>query len=136
MFVFDTNKHYYYNSLAKLNEDWEDVSEDPEDKDFWFFDEEGIIINTKERNWPKESVTAAKAIGNYFETQEEAKKAVEKLKALKRLKDKGFKFAGYGGYHWTGDIWPHIAFSYPNFDDLFKDSETVADLDILFGVKE
>ena len=30
-------------------------------------------------------------IGNYFETKEEAEKAVEKLKAWKRLKDKGFK---------------------------------------------
>jgi len=31
-----------------------------------------------------------KEIGNYFETKEEAEKAVEKLKAWKRLKDKGF----------------------------------------------
>lgn len=33
-----------------------------------------------------------KEIGNYFETYEEADKAVEKLKAVKRLKAKGFRF--------------------------------------------
>ena len=33
-----------------------------------------------------------KSIGNYFETKEEAEKAVEKLKAWKRLKDKGVTF--------------------------------------------
>lgn len=38
-----------------------------------------------------------KEIGNYFETKEEAEKAVEKLKAWKRLKDKGFKFCGIDG---------------------------------------
>ena len=33
-------------------------------------------------------------IGNYFETAEEAEKAIEKLKAWKRLRDNGFKFEG------------------------------------------
>ena len=79
-----------YNKFEELIEDWEDY-EEPKDKDFWFFDEEGIIRDTKEENWPEESVAAAKAIGNYFTTKEEAEKAVEKLKAWKRLKDKGFK---------------------------------------------
>ena len=32
-----------------------------------------------------------KEIGNYFETKEEAERVVEKLKAWRRLKDKGFK---------------------------------------------
>ena len=31
-------------------------------------------------------------IGNYFETEEEAEKAVEKLKAWQRLKESGFEF--------------------------------------------
>ena len=37
---------------------------------------------------------ARKIIGNYFDTREEAGQAVEKLKAAKRLKDKGFVFKG------------------------------------------
>lgn len=32
-----------------------------------------------------------------FATKEESKKAVEKLKAWKRLKDKGFRFTGWNG---------------------------------------
>lgn len=75
----------------------------------------------------------AEELGIAFETREEAEKAVEKLKAWKRLKDKGFKFDGYGHYHWTGEEWPHIDFSYPKFDDLFDDKQAVADLDLLFG---
>jgi hypothetical protein len=42
-----------------------------------------------------EEDVARKAIGNYFETKEEAELAVEKLKAWKRLKDKGVKIIGY-----------------------------------------
>lgn len=30
MYVFDTAKHYYYNSLAELNEEWCDVEDDDE----------------------------------------------------------------------------------------------------------
>lgn len=69
-----------------------------------------------------------KQIGNYFKTKEEAEKAVEKLKAWKRLKDKGFRFTGWdrhpdfdGDYRITAsDEW--------NCDD--------KDLDLLFGVEE
>lgn len=66
-----------YNSLAELNEEWEDYEEPkasmhvtgPVEKD-----DNTVLIE--------------------FYTHEEAKKAVEKLKAWKRLKDKGFRFEG------------------------------------------
>lgn len=83
-----------YRSLAELNEEWKDY-EEPE-KYFWI-DVDGFIvsndISTKDAAFEtfKQNL---KSIGNYFETKEEAKKAVEKLKAFKRLKDKGFKFDG------------------------------------------
>ena len=78
-----------YNSLAELNEEWEDVPEKP--KEYWFIDYDGGIIPF---NRNKETVTdnLMKSIGNYFETKEEAEKAVEKLKAWKRLKDYNVKF--------------------------------------------
>lgn len=79
---------YFYNSLAELNEEWEDYEEPKE----WFYidvdGEVGLSNDTEYMNLTK----AMKQIGNYFETKEEAKKAVEKLKAWKRLKDKGFEF--------------------------------------------
>lgn len=79
-------------------------------------------------DWTKE-----KEIGNYFETKEEAEKAVEKLKAWKRLKDEGCKPIGW---RWKQD--------YPNdacyvevvlkcqFDSGVYDKE----LDLLFGGEE
>lgn len=84
-----------YNSLAELNADWEDYEETKEW--YWYIEDDGVI----QRSCHYEDLhpaldKARKDIGNYFETREEAEKAVEKLKAVKRLKDKGFRFTGEG----------------------------------------
>ena len=78
----------WYESLAELNEEWEDYDDT---KDHWcinFHGEAKRIVSYADR----EEIAECKQIGNYFETREEAEKAVEKLKAWKRLKDKGFRF--------------------------------------------
>lgn len=125
-----------YESLAELNEEWEDVPEEPKDKDFWFFDEEGIIRDTKEENWPEESVAAAKEIGNYFETKEEAEKAVEKLKAWKRLKDKGFRFTDWSCDFKHNEIMEVDVYR-PNYVSVYTDGgQLQKDLDLLFGGEE
>lgn len=68
-------------SLAELNDEWEDYKGPKGIQCIYYvnhFDAakiDGVIVG--------------------FETKEEAKKAVEKLKAWKRLKDKGFKFKGW-----------------------------------------
>ena len=101
----ETKNIWHYNSLAELNDEWEDYEEP---KEYWH------IFGT--------NIT----IGNYFETKEEAEKAVEKLKAWKRLRDKGFRFIdhidrdsgqGMTRYEWDG---------YVNGEDL----------DLLFGGEE
>ena len=85
--VINNEKLYVVNSLAELNEEWEDYEEK---KFIYYIDWKGNVqVNSYDNDWEKE-----KSIGNYFETREEAEKAVEKLKAVKRLKDKGFKFNG------------------------------------------
>ena len=105
--VWKTNANDFeeYDSLADLNEEWEDYEEPKE------FKSVGNIGNS---------------VHIEFETEEEAKKAVEKLKAWKRLKDKGFRFIdhidrdsgqGMTRYEWDG---------YVNGEDL----------DLLFGVEE
>lgn len=73
-------------------EEWEDAPEEP--KTYWFIDAYGNIVQneiTKHYGDEYTDMTAAyesqKQIGNHFETPEEAEKAVEKLKAWKRLKD-------------------------------------------------
>lgn len=70
------------------------------------------------------------SIGNCFETKEEAEQAVEKLKAWKRLKDKGFKFTAWkNGILLDETVAGQVRYEFPidNKDDIEKD------LDLLFG---
>ena len=104
------------NSLAELNERWEDYEEP---KEHWYIDWDGkLMVSSDEEGWK-----AAISIGNYFETKEEAEKAVEKLKAWKRLKDKGFVINDW-------------AVAYNNEIRLFgcySKAGVKDDLDLLFG---
>jgi len=77
-------------SLAELNEDWEDY-EEPKECDYWYIEVDGEIFQCHKPTFINHLLDKQKAIGNYFETKEKAEKAVEKLKAWKRLKDKGVK---------------------------------------------
>lgn len=83
----------HYNSLAELCEEWSDY-EGP--KELYFVDarqDDYIgILNTEEN--PKWCARLIE-LGLGFETAEETEKAVEKLKAWKRLKDTKFVFYGY-----------------------------------------
>lgn len=104
-----------YNSLAELNAEWEDMPEE-EPKGIQGFTTQGedVIIR----------------MGSI----EEVEKVVEKLKAWKRLKDKGFKFTD-----WNCPC-RELEFTVDE-DKFFKASggvskETRADLDLLFGGEE
>lgn len=81
-----------YRSLSNLNEEWEDY----EENEYYYAitsikADDGI---TKMRNKHNDMTVFDKSIGNYFDTKEEAEKAVEKLKTWKRLKEAGFRFNG------------------------------------------
>lgn len=132
-----------YGSLTELTEEWEDAPEE-ERKEYWCVDWTGgvnkiIPLDSSHDKYEQ----SKKEIGNYFDTEEEAEKAVEKLRALKRLKDKGFKFTGWGLLEYAGcdnfDYSPQIGFSIPTLD---KDEpyeypeEIERDLDLLFGGEE
>ena len=110
-------------TLAELNEGWEDYEEP---KEYWFIDYDGGIIPFDRR---KETATdrLMKSIGNYFETREKAEKAVEKLKAWKRLKDKGFRFNGWNGTQ----IGSNIAY----ISEIYYEG-CADDMDLLFGGEE
>lgn len=116
--------HLEYPSLAKFYEEWEDVPEEP--KSYWYIDCYGNrlknLANGNEWDDLRES------IGNYFETQEEAERAVKKLRAWKRLRDKGFKFKGW---HELG----HRASVLEGADNVvrFDGEYDENDLDLLFG---
>ncbi len=79
-------------NLKKICEEWEDAPEEP--KEYWYVSCDGRALKatTDEDDYNEKHNTGHKQIGNYFETEQEAEKAVEKLKAWKRLKDKGISF--------------------------------------------
>ena len=72
-------------------------------------------------------------IGNYFDTREEAEKAVEKLKAWKRLKDKGFRFTGFT-YKDRGRM--NELEIYCQLGEPPDDIEDMEDVRLLFGGEE
>ena len=123
-----------YNSLAELNEEWEDYEEP---KEWWFIDCTGSIKHGDGLFTEKSYIEGIKEIGNYFETEEEAEKAVEKLKAWKRLKDNGFKVETYGYDRETvknGRVNIMIRCS---FNEKYGEgSVKLTDLDLLFGGEE
>lgn len=109
-----------YNSLAELNEDWEDYEEPKDSIEYIGLDWEDYDHTTVEIQ---------------YQTKEEAEKAVEKLKAWKRLRDKGFRFNGE-----TCDYKPDKHFGSVFFEtdgyllDVYEDtSEFYDDLNLLFG---
>ena len=125
----DQGVTWYYRTLAELNEEWEDY-EEPEE--YWFIDYDGGIIPFSRM---KETATdrMMKQIGNYFDSREEAEKAVEKLKAWKRLKDDGFTISG-----WSHT--PDMNLTTGNFITIKgfipRVVKNIKDIDLLFGGEE
>lgn len=131
--MVDEKYSYQYDSLAELNEEWEDYEEPIE---YWFIDEFGLVQQETEYYYEdnKEAVHDKRiAVGNHFETKEEAEKALERLKALQRLKDKGFRFIGWRyaleGNRENGTIPLEIKVE-------CNMNNSVKDLDLLFGGEE
>lgn len=107
--------------VVKNLSDIEEVKDYEEPKGHWYLNYMGDVLHTE-----FESINPEKKIGNYFETKEEAEKAVEKLKAWKRLKDKGFRFTG------VEDVERTIRFEIP-FRVGYDSCEAEADLGLLFS---
>lgn len=120
-----------YNSLTELTEEWEDYEEPKWLRDYWFIDSCGSII--KQEDDVLGSIR--REIGNYFETKEEAEKAVEKLKAWKRLKDARFEF---GTIKYNLDEESSSTISYDGIITIkgIAYEDFVQDLDLIFGGKE
>lgn len=114
---------YYYNNLAELCEKWEDYEEP---KKTWFIDAYGGVRD-------REAMTLVVGWDNKpifeFETKEEAEKAVEKLKAWKRMKKCGLRF-------WDLDT-VHLKIGY-SFENYTKEDipQLKKDLALIFGGEE
>ena len=116
-----------FGSLKELNEKWEDYEER---KKVYFINSEGEIREWSD-SFRTEDWTEEKSIGNYFETKEEAEQTVEKLRAWKRLKDKGFRF-DYES--WKESPLDQIFYEWDI--DLFGRESVKKDLDLLFSHEE
>ncbi len=114
-----------YTSLAELNEEWEDY-EEPEEH--WYINELGKVEKAPS-DWLCNERDCRQEIGNYFDTREEAEKAVEKSKAITRLKSCRFKFKGWR----TADLG---ADKYYFVITAESDGAGKGDLDLLFGGEE
>ena len=97
-------------------------------KKYWFVSDTGEI--RYEPDVCDNADEFSKEIGNYFRTEEEAEKAVKKLKALKRLKNNNLRFSrGYITFVNTDEVFTTMNVrvkvdTYSGVD---------ADLDLLFG---
>lgn len=103
-------------NLKKICEEWEDAPEEPK----------GIIdicLNTGFSGFWRVQID--------YDNKEEAEKAVEKLKAWKRLKDKGFRFIGK-----TYETDKRFGSAFYKLDDDTYSEDIVDDLDLLFGGEE
>lgn len=83
---------FYYDSLETLYNDWTDYEEP---KEYWIIDMDGEVKRYALHSFNSQIVEDIKSIGNYFLSREEAERAAEKLKAWKRLKDKGFEITDW-----------------------------------------
>ena len=118
-----------YTSLAELNEEWEDYEEP---KEFYYINENGGILKyvpSDPEGEDKAYMRYQNRIGNYFETKEEAEKAVEKLKAWERLKDK-ITCIDRASFDTVGTATLFIRYKVKYHKEVQKD------LDLLFGGKE
>ena len=113
-------KTIHFKSIEEL-EEWENYEEP---KEYYCITGRGNLHFIEDMD--DEGDKERKQIGNYFETKEEAEKAVEKLKAWKRLKDKGFRF----------DNFVRDAIYYKLSDEEIEKDEVLEDLDLLFGGEE
>lgn len=107
--------------------DIEEVVDNEETDIYWYINASGEIDSIYEGDEDEEDTMKTRQIGNYFKTRKEAEKAVEKLKAWKRLKDKGFRFNGWSGTRLGSSISYISEFYYDEFVD---------DMNLLFGGEE
>lgn len=105
-----------YDSLAELNAEWEDVPEEP--KEYWIpmSDEPYPFVGN---DWEEEGL----ATGLISLSKEENDRKRQKLKAWKRLKDKGFRF----------DDFVRDAIYFNLDEEQIQNKSILKDLDLLFG---
>lgn len=130
----ERNRLGEYNSLTELNAEWCDYEEPKK----WFtinkFDGSIQEINDDTCAWTDEEKESIAELGFRFETKEETEKALEKLKAWKRLKDKGFRFKMWEWeFIYNDNISGELIIKAHIDDATDSDGKYTKDLDLLFS---
>lgn len=115
-------------TLKSLAEEWEDYEEPKKHYEILSM---GAVMEREDAEDEIFRNQGQKEIGNYFSSREEAELAVRKLKAWKRLKDKGLRFS-----RWTipeEPKTPHIKLVIEAEMDV---PDSPYDLDLLFWTEE
>lgn len=118
------------NVAEMLEAGWEEYKE-PKPQVVYYIDRDGEIVPYKNVEYPKRVFNNEqnREIGNYFETREDAEKAVDKLKAWKRLKDTIIRI-DRASFDDVGTATLFIRYKKENHKEVNKD------LDLLFGGEE
>lgn len=130
--LFSKDFNYFNSKLGKICEEWEDYEENK-----YYYAITSIKFDngiTKMKNIHNDMTAFDKAIGNYFETKEEAEKAVEKLKAWKRLKDKCcISFSGINRNIKGRPVSVNLDFNNEGKTTFDEAKQNIDDLMLLFG---
>ena len=111
---------------------YEEDYEEPKSREYWYIEDiDGVVF--MDADLGERYTKFRKSIGNYFETKEEAERAVEKLKAWKRLKDKGFRFTDFT--HKDRGRMDELEI-YCQLGECPEDIEDMEDVHLLFGGEE
>lgn len=123
---------FFYDDLKTFADDWEDAPEEP--KEYWYIAELCAGLQKKQDTDNGED-RFNKQIGNYFETEEEAEKAVEKLRAWKRVKRDLVSLNWQRERDGSFSVWGEFKTGNTLRADVYLDIHS-KDLDICFGGEE
>lgn len=123
--IVDLNQIGCKNVAEMIEAGWEDYKE----KEYFYLDMDGDIRHTTNQAM----VMYSKELGNCFETEEEAEKAVKKLKAWKRLKD---SYCEPIMWKWKQDYPNDACYIEVVYECHFDSGVHDTDLDLLFGGEE
>ena len=123
-------------SLERLIDEWEDYEESG--YTYWIDTREERIVQA-DLPLTDNCLEYVRELGLSFESKDEADKAVEKLKAWKRLKDKGFHISGWDNsigddYYKPSQIVIELNGN-PDWDEYDNINDIKEELDLLFGGK-
>lgn len=130
IYLYDEKTEQWHKYKLDLLAEWWEYYEEPEG---WCITMYGGISKISKDD--EDFIPDLEEIGNHFNDKESAYDALEKLKALKRLEDKGFKFDDWR----VGCVANHSAevIIYANLDNAHDARiEARQDLDLLFGGEE